>query len=103
MVNAHGLIMAGGRSNRMRAAGNTTHKALVHVSGVTMIERNIRYLVGSGFGDFTVAVSANEPELIAYLQNVGLNLAASLGASCRVVVEQEPLGNIGVVRTIPFT
>lgn len=98
----HGLIMAGGRSKRMRATGSKVHKALVHVSGMTMIERNIRYLVGSGFLEFTVAVNADEPELIAYLQNEGLDLATSLGARCSVFVEQEPLGNIGVVREISF-
>lgn len=102
-MDAHGLIMAGGRSKRMRATGSNVHKALVPVSGMTMIERNVRYLVGWGFREFTVAVSANEPELIAYLQNDGVDLAASLGARYRMLVEREPLGNIGVVRDIPFT
>ena len=102
-MDAHGLIMAGGRSKRMRATGSNLHKALVHVSGMPMIERNMRYLAQWGFRDFTIAVSANEPQLLAYLQNDGLELATSLSATFRVIVEQEPLGNIGVVRDIAFT
>ena len=102
-MKADALIMAGGRSKRMRASGRKTHKALVRVLGMTMLERNMRYLIDSGFRDFTVAVSADEAELIAYLRNDGVNVAASLGAKCDVIVEREPLGNIGVVREIPFT
>jgi NDP-sugar pyrophosphorylase family protein len=102
-VNAHGLIMAGGRSKRMRATGGKTHKALVRVLGMTMLERNMRYLIDSGFYNFTVAVSAREAELVAYLRNEGVDVAASLGGRCEIFVEREPLGNIGAVREIPFT
>ena len=52
------LIMAGGRSERMRATLGCQHKALVRVLGVCMLERNICKLLSFGFREIVVAISS---------------------------------------------
>ncbi len=51
------LIMAGGRSSRMRASV-PRHKAMVEVLGLSMLERNLIMLAGHGFRDIAIAVNA---------------------------------------------
>lgn len=96
------LIMAGGRSSRMRGSVEGPHKALVPILGVTMIERNIRYVITSGFSNVVVAVSAREKQLIAYLQQEAVELARKLGGRCDLLVEKRPLGTIGAAREVDF-
>ncbi len=52
------IIMAGGRSERMRSTAGQTHKALISVLGVPMIERNLLALFAQGFRNVIVAVSS---------------------------------------------
>src|SRR6516225_2384840 len=60
-VTTTAIIMAGGRSERMRAAGEHTHKALLRVAGQTMLERNIRSVFWHGLRDVVVVSSQQEP------------------------------------------
>jgi NDP-mannose synthase len=95
------LIMAGGRSLRMRASLSKRHKALVEVLGVSMLERNILALLSHGFQDIVVAVSAREQAVIAFARGRAARAAHAAGASLRVFVEKQPLGTIGAARAIP--
>lgn len=96
------LIMAGGRSGRMRRSNAASHKALVPVLGVPLIERNLRQLIASGMQRVAIAVSADEPDLLDYVANAAPTIAQSLGGSCGIVVEQTPLGTIGATREVEF-
>lgn len=89
------LVMAGGRSERMRVTSGRTHKALVHVLGVSMIERNLLALLAQGFRKLVVAVNPQEHEVIKYVRERGTSLAERQGASLRCYEEEVPLGTIG--------
>jgi NDP-sugar pyrophosphorylase family protein len=92
------MIMAGGRSSRMRATNDSRHKALVPVLGVPMLERNLRTLLASGFRDITVAFAAAEPEIDAFVTDRGKALADTFGAIVVPYREVIPLGTIGAAR-----
>jgi mannose-1-phosphate guanylyltransferase/phosphomannomutase len=94
------LIMAGGRSLRMRASSGRRHKALVEVLGLSMLERNILALLSHGFHDIIVAISAREKSLIALAGGRAARLARAGGATLRVYLERRPLGTIGAARAI---
>src|SRR5262245_23504016 len=89
------LIMAGGRSQRMRATAGSSHKALVPILGVSLLERNLRHLLDEGFRDIVVAVSSNEPEIGRYLENSFRPPLEECGASLEILWEDTPLGTIG--------
>jgi NDP-mannose synthase len=92
------MIMAGGRSSRMRATNDSRHKALVPVLGVSMLERNLCALLESGFRDITIAFAADEPAIDAFVANRGKALADACGATVVPFREMSPLGTIGAVR-----
>jgi NDP-mannose synthase len=94
------LIMAGGRSLRMRASLGMRHKALVEVLGVSMLERNILALLSHGFQEIVVAIGAQEKALIALARGRAARVARAGGAGLRVYIEKRPLGTIGAARTI---
>jgi NDP-mannose synthase len=93
------LVMAGGRSERMRATSGPRHKALTDVGGMTLIERNVLQLGQAGFAEIVVALGAGEAELAQYVRTALVPLARAHGASLRAVVETAPLGNIGFAGT----
>lgn len=87
------LVMAGGRSERMRAAGNPRHKALRCVAGRPLINWNLQALRHFGFSEIYLAVNSGEQELIEYARHCeGVHL----------LVEASPLGTIGAVRQLPL-
>ena len=90
------VIMAGGRSERMRATAGQTHKALVPVLGVPMLERNLLSLLAHGFRDIIVAVSSGERDIVDYVRNRGTVLARLRDAALRCHQEERPLGTVGV-------
>lgn len=94
------IIMAGGRSARMRATNGPRHKALVPVLGVPLIERNLCTLLSIGVRDITVAMRAGEPELERYVLERGRALAAARNARLARVEETSPLGTIGAVSRV---
>jgi NDP-sugar pyrophosphorylase family protein len=85
------LVMAGGRSLRMRATSGPLHKALVPVAGVSLLERNVRALLEQGFRDIVVAISKDEPEI---------GRAAERHAGVKIFWEDVPLGTIGAAREV---
>lgn len=94
------VVMAGGRSERMRAGGGGPHKALVPVAGVPLLERNVVALLAAGFGDVVVVVRAGEAEVEAYARTRCRALVESWGTRFTCMVETEPLGTIGAARTL---
>src|SRR5437667_11779970 len=95
---AAAIIMAGGRSSRMRSTNGPTHKALVPVLGMPMLERNLRAVFGQDFDDVTVAVAAGETAIASYVEQHGNALARRFGANLKVLTEKTPLGTIGAAR-----
>jgi len=95
------LIMAGGRSERMRAGGTGQHKGLRTVLGVPLIERNLRALLWFGFARLFVAINEHEKELGDWIGGRGRALAESESATLETLVETQPLGTIGAVASLP--
>jgi NDP-mannose synthase len=94
------LIMAGGRSERMRASSGPQHKALVRVLGLSLLERNLHKLLSYGFRDIFIAVSAQEAELQAYVADRCQQVTAARGARLECLIEDVPLGTIGIAREL---
>lgn len=94
------LVMAGGRSERMRATAGPRHKALTQVGGTTLLERNVNTLLDAGFRELVVVTAAGETELARYVDERVVPLARARGAALRAVVEAAPLGNIGFVAAL---
>ena len=94
------LIMAGGRSERMRASFGPVHKALVPVLGVPLIERNLTTLLAAGAHDITVAVSQSDWEITQFVATRGQQLAANFEARLELLREFTPLGTIGAAGVI---
>ncbi len=90
--------MAGGRSERMRASYGPTHKSLVRVAGMTLVERNLCALIAQGFLRIEVVFSSREPAIGNEVESRLTALAKNNGAIVRPRVESEPLGNIGIVQ-----
>ena len=91
------LIMAGGRSDRMRSSLGPTHKAMVPILGVPMIERNICSLLAKRIRRIIVAINAQEREIEAYVRERGAELVARVGGTIECLHEEQPLGTIGAV------
>lgn len=94
------VIMAGGRSVRMRKRGDPTHKALVCLDGIPMAERSLATLIAHGFRSVGISVSERESDVLRFARGRLSALAASTGASLHCIVEAEPLGTIGAVGRI---
>lgn len=97
---ASAIIMAGGQSLRMRESLGQTHKALVKVLGVTMLERNLAALLSHGFTEIFFAVNAKEKSVLAYARNRGTQLARACNAELKFIVERSPLGTIGAAAKV---
>ncbi len=100
LVMTAALIMAGGRSSRMRASFGRTHKALVKVLGVSMLERNILTLLSHNIREIFLAVGTAERSLLAFARGRGHRVAYAGGAELKVFIEKYPLGTIGAARAV---
>jgi NDP-sugar pyrophosphorylase family protein len=94
------MIMAGGRSQRMRRGGRSCHKGLREILGAPLIEWNLSALLWFGFTQVYVAVSGCEPELTQWLLEKGTALAKERDADLIILVEDKPLGTIGAAGRI---
>ena len=89
------LIQAGGESRRMRRTFGATHKSLLPVLGVSLLERNLCQLLAAGLDHLILVTAAAETEVQDYVATRGTALAKSRGARLECLVETEPLGTIG--------
>lgn len=74
------LILAAGLGSRLRPLTDDRPKALVKVSGVTMLERTLRNLSCAGFDSFVVNVHHFGDKIIDFLKrhdNFGLDISIS--------------------------
>jgi NDP-sugar pyrophosphorylase family protein len=94
------LLMAGGRGERMRASGVLVPKPLVEVAGATVLERNLVALLRAGLREIVVSAPAAEPEIGAVTLERGRALCEAAGVGLSLLVEDEPLGNIGCARQL---
>jgi choline kinase len=61
------LVMAGGRSSRMRASRRDgRHKGLLEVLGVSLLERNVCALLSAGISDVVLVTSEGESEVAEF-------------------------------------
>jgi NDP-sugar pyrophosphorylase family protein len=95
LLMAVGLLMAGGRGERMRASGIETAKPLVSVRGATLLERNLFALLRAGLRQLVVSTPAEIPELARFVVERLMPTASSAGARLDLLEEREPLGNVG--------
>ena len=96
---AQALIMAGGASKRMHASGQSTHKALIEVLGVPLLERNLMTLLAHGLRDIAVSCSVGSA-VQEYVEQRGRALVRSQGGTLSIVTEKKPLGNVGAARAV---
>ena len=95
------LIMAGGRSERMRASsGNTCHKALRHIHGMSLLERNLRHVLRAGVDQVFVATNPHENSIQDFVRSQAREIAADAGAEISCLIEDQPLGTIGVAQRL---
>ena len=92
--------MAGGRGERMRAAGAALPKPLVTVDGASLLERNLAAVLGAGLRDIVVAVPSHTPSIAAYVRGRGTQIAETFAAKLTIFEEIEPLGNIGAAAAV---
>ena len=86
------VILAGGFGKRLRPLTDTRPKPMIEVSGLPIIEWQVRWLRKFGIKDFVLCVGFMKEQMIDYIGN---------GArfDCRVVysVEDNPLGTGGAL------
>jgi len=97
---ATALIQAGGKSQRMRESLGPTHKALLPVLGLPLLERNLSLMLAAGFESIVIVTSQAEGEIADYVRQRGQQLAKSRGVPLSLYVEQQPLGTIGAAATL---
>ena len=93
-----GLIMAGGRGERMRASGVEVPKPLVTVGGSTLLEWNVRAVLRTDVDIVAVSISEEADDIATFIEARCAPIVTSQGRSFELVVESEPLGNVGCVR-----
>ncbi len=91
------VIMAGGRSERMRASNGPRHKALVEIDGVPLIAYNLVHLARAGFRELMVVACPDEPELCEYVVGRGASVCERYSASLHLVLERERRGSVGIL------
>src|SRR5215467_2502326 len=97
------IIMAGGKSLRMRESLGGEHKALVKVLGVPMLERNLLALLSHGFREIFLAVNAKEESVLAFARARATQLARACNAELKLMLEKQPLGTIGAAAKVRTT
>ena len=95
------LVMAGGRSQRMRAGGCGLHKALRTVGDVPLIEWSLTALRGCPLAHVFVSLSAGETDIAQWMVAHGPRLSREVRVNLSLVVEEEPLGTIGAIALLP--
>lgn len=94
------VVMAGGRSERMRITNGGAHKALVELAGLSLLERSVLRLLKRGMPEIVVVSAPDEPRIADAVRNHLSSMAREHRAHLRSYIEARPLGNIGVVRLL---
>jgi NDP-mannose synthase len=94
-MDAHAVILAGGRGTRLRPYALVLPKPLVPVADMPILKIIIRQLVAFGFGSATIAVN-HQADLIRAFFGDGKKWGITLSYS----LQQTPLGTMGPLRLI---
>lgn len=93
------LIMAGGKSTRMRNSTlKDTHKAQETVFGISLLELNILYAFIYGYTKIWLSISSTEIDLIAYIKELQSKYRSKI--ILHLLLETTPLGTIGAVQLL---
>lgn len=95
-----GLIMAGGRGERMRDSGIEVPKPLVRVADVPLLEWNVRAFCAAGIERIVVSTAAGDEEVITFANGRCADIAGRTGVELSVLVESAALGNVGCARLL---
>lgn len=90
-----GLIMAGGAGSRMSRSGSEVPKPLVQVHGRTLLEHNVRAMLASDVREVYVSVNQHATQIIDFISSTCKPRVHAAGGELRLLVETQPLGNIG--------
>ena len=74
------LIFAAGKGTRLKPFTDNHPKALIKVNGVTLLERNIKYLQAFGINDFVINVHHFGDQIVEFLK-VNNNFNANISIS----------------------
>jgi len=85
-----GMIFAAGQGTRLKPLTNNKPKALVKIGGITLLERNIRFLKKYGINDITINVHHFSHQIIEFLKKNN-----SFGLSVSISNESEELLGTG--------
>lgn len=90
-----GVVMAGGRGERLRPLTDITPKPLLKIGEKTILEHNLTRLAMYGIDDFWISVNYLGKQIEDYFGN-----GEEHNINIEYVWENEPLGTIGAVSTI---
>lgn len=92
------MILAAGRGSRMRPLTDHTHKGLLKVADVPLLERHVKSLVAIGVRDIVINVSYLAEQIQNYLGN-----GQQYGASIHYSIETTPLEvGGGIIKALPL-
>ena len=86
---------------RMKASSaNPTNKPLVTALGLTLIERNLYWLLAAGYKDIVIVLRAEDETSRSWAESRGTPLAKAFKADVSIYLESEPLGTIGALAEV---
>jgi mannose-1-phosphate guanylyltransferase len=95
MNNVPALVLAAGRSTRMATALGGRSKVLSDIGGTTVLERNLRWLAGSGITSVWINLHYQPEEVKAVVGD-----GSQFGLTIRYSEESELLGTAGAYRAL---
>lgn len=90
------LILAGGLGKRLLPITRKKPKPLVHIGGISLLERSIRTCMSFGFRRFYVSVNYLKDQVIQHLAEI-----TPEDIEVIVLDEEEPLGTAGPIGKLP--
>jgi len=85
-----GMIFAAGQGTRLKPITNNKPKALVKIGGITLLERNIRFLKKYGINDITINIHHFSHQIVDFIKRNN-----SFGLSVSISDESEELLGTG--------
>jgi dTDP-glucose pyrophosphorylase len=90
------VIMAGGRGERLRPLTDATPKPMLRVGDKPILEHNLDHLLRFGITDLTISVRYLGEQIEGYFAD-----GSAKGATIRYLHEDQPLGTMGALSTLP--
>ncbi len=92
------MILAAGRGMRMRPLTDHTHKGLLKVAGVPMLEQHVKHLSNIGIKDIVINVSYLAEQIQTFL-----GTGQQYGVKIRYSIEEMPLEvGGGIIKALPL-